>query len=266
MCLIEPCVFLLVARVLSSNLTFGMKSIHSLAQFLSGPLTLSRDYSRAFSDQSESERYFSEQDTPEISPSRHRFPVELLINYLHTNKDEQFNLQQFDSLTDAVLSKSHDAELLKCVRIHNWNGNRFAISDQWPFDVEQMLKDLSNLYLKQSSSKTSVSFHNLFHISNSAGLEQLLSFCPNIVLEHLKKVETLESAAKATRIEFQGSCMLVDISGFTKFSSQMCARGVAGLDDLRKVTDDFLGFYVHTIYEFGGDGKCHHFQTHFISL
>jgi hypothetical protein len=48
--------------------------------------------------------------------------------------------------------------------------------------------------------------------------------------------------------------MLADISGFTKFSSSMCRKGVRGLDDLREVTNGFLGYFVKIVYEHKGDG------------
>ena len=55
--------------------------------------------------------------------------------------------------------------------------------------------------------------------------------------------------------------MIADISGFTKFSSEMCARGAVGLDSLYNVTNDFMGQFVDIVYEFDGDGEgCHHFE------
>jgi hypothetical protein len=49
--------------------------------------------------------------------------------------------------------------------------------------------------------------------------------------------------------------MLADISGFSKFSGEMCLKGVSGLDELREATNGFLGHIVKIVYEFHGDGK-----------
>lgn len=49
--------------------------------------------------------------------------------------------------------------------------------------------------------------------------------------------------------------MLVDISGFSKFSAAMCSNGVSGLDDLREVTNGFLGHFVKIVYQYDGDGE-----------
>jgi hypothetical protein len=52
-----------------------------------------------------------------------------------------------------------------------------------------------------------------------------------------------------------GCCLLVDISGFTNLSSTLCEDGVQGLDKLRSITDNSLGKFVESIYEYGGDGN-----------
>jgi hypothetical protein len=54
---------------------------------------------------------------------------------------------------------------------------------------------------------------------------------------------------------FTGACMLVDISGFSKFSASMCSNGITGLDELRKATSGLLGQFVKEVYEHEGDGK-----------
>ncbi len=61
--------------------------------------------------------------------------------------------------------------------------------------------------------------------------------------------------SKVNSFSFNGACMLVDISGFSKFSAAMCSNGVSGLDDLREVTNGFLGHFVKIVYQYDGDGK-----------
>ena len=45
------------------------------------------------------------------------------------------------------------------------------------------------------------------------------------------------------------------LSGFSKFSSAMCAKGASGLDDLHSATNEFLGHFVDVVYEYRGDGE-----------
>jgi hypothetical protein len=59
--------------------------------------------------------------------------------------------------------------------------------------------------------------------------------------------------------------MLADISGFTKFSGEMCSKGAGGLDDLREATNGFLGHCVKLVYEYKGDGMVPHI-VYFIIL
>lgn len=47
--------------------------------------------------------------------------------------------------------------------------------------------------------------------------------------------------------------LLVDISGFTRLSGSYCSRGKAGIDDLQKATNGYMGQLVKVIYKHGGD-------------
>ena len=94
----------------------------------------------------------------------------------------------------------------------------------------------------------------------------MFSFCPDTLLHILKnRSDALPLSASSigegssTSYSFHGACMLADISGFTKFSSLMCRKGVRGLDNLRDVTNGFLGYFVRIVYEHRGDGKSPYF-------
>lgn len=54
-------------------------------------------------------------------------------------------------------------------------------------------------------------------------------------------------------LQFQGACLLADISGFTKLSAKFCEKGLGGLDDLHDAANVFLGKYVQIVYAYGGD-------------
>lgn len=75
------------------------------------------------------------------------------------------------------------------------------------------------------------------------------SYCPDILLDTFKRLSS------PTATQFYGACLLIDISGFTNLSNMFCERGSAGLDELHMATNDFLGYFADSIYQFGGDGK-----------
>ena len=94
---------------------------------------------------------------------------------------------------------------------------------------------------------------------------QTESFCPNILIDHFISKGAEKRGVNALEVSsstFHAACMLVDISGFSKFSSSMCSKGVTGLDDLHKVTNDFLGHFVDVVYQYHGDGKLHSNTLH----
>ena len=79
------------------------------------------------------------------------------------------------------------------------------------------------------------------------------SYLPNILLNSLLK----DSKSKTTSgsLNFEGACMLADISGFTKLSGACCEEGTSGLDRLHDACSGYLGKFVQTVYTYQGDGK-----------
>ena len=81
----------------------------------------------------------------------------------------------------------------------------------------------------------------------------LLSFTPDALLSHLNETERSDKSDSWFRY---GACMLVDISGFTQLSGQLCETGGEyGLDELRQITSGYLSQLLCVVYANGGDGK-----------
>jgi class 3 adenylate cyclase len=113
-------------------------------------------------------------------------------------------------------------------------------------DVNGLLQAFSNIYIAMQNKHT-VSHDAHIKIKNI----QALTFCPNVLFANFPH----EFKPEPCSISFQSAVLLADISGFSKFAGEMCLQGARGLDVLHKVTSDFLGHFVHTVYDFDGDGK-----------
>jgi len=80
------------------------------------------------------------------------------------------------------------------------------------------------------------------------------SFVPEMLVNFMNKnlhkgKEGLEPAS----FFINGVCLLVDISGFTKLSGDFCNQGKAGIDELQRATNGYMGMLVEIIYTFGGE-------------
>lgn len=185
------------------------------------------------------------------------FPIEKLIDYLTNEKAIILTDHKvFDNLTFQVLLETNDQELLRIVQDHGWNGSKFIFTDDNPFDIDAMIQELSNLYLKQKNSYFSLRIRDLFFSDDSIGLEQIVSFCPKILYTHFHRLGIAEETVITSQsFSFIGACMIADISGFSRFSGEMCSKGINGLDSLKEITNGFLGHFVETVHEYNGDGK-----------
>lgn len=192
------------------------------------------------------------------SPSHeHALDVEKLINYLTIFNVEKSDIKDLETLVSEVMTSTRDTELSKVIRAFGWSGTKFNATKQISFDARDLLQSLSNLYLRQKniSKFRSTSFFDSCSMGNSTGWEHLLSFCPDMLVNELWKSRNINNPSGVRCLTFMGACMLVDISGFSKFSGAMCSQGVNGLDELRKATNGFLGHFVETVYAYKGDGK-----------
>jgi hypothetical protein len=147
------------------------------------------------------------------------------------------------------------------------------------FDPEHFLQALTNFYLTQKARREAeveveggTGDSGIY--ATGSDYKKITSFVPNILLNHIRtvcggdfdgeddKVREEEggdtaplSPLRVSSTSFQGAAMLVDISGFSTFAGKMCSKGVKGLNDLHGATNGFLGYFVDTVAEYGGDGK-----------
>ena len=184
--------------------------------------------------------------------------IQQLIGHLSAHKDscgsQCSHHKEFNELTSRVTSSSSNhvnPELHRIFKSHGWTGARYRYHGDWPTVANLMLQDLSNYYLRQSHPIDDLSLSSSMRASN-----QLNSFIPDCLLTYLKNHSSLNTTEDGIQsFTFTGACMLPDISGFSKFSGEMCSKGVSGLDELRESINGFLGHIVETVYEYDGDGK-----------
>jgi hypothetical protein len=148
-------------------------------------------------------------------------------------------------------------EIQQIFKAHGWTGSHFRNSEDNPMEVDSLLQNLSNFYLKQRLQRDSSHTSKLLcGTDDGEGIDPILSFCPDLLLACLKKYGMPKANSQDVITHtFMGACMLADISGFSMFSGSMCSKGASGLDDLRNATSVFLGYLVETVYEFQGDGR-----------
>lgn len=202
----------------------------------------------------------------EVSQSASIKSLQDLLTFLSEHGKDILNNQQllseFETVTATTLLEHEDPELLKILRDCGWTGYRFLESNERPLDVDYCKQALSNYYLKASStgrklvSQTSFTRSASAHGSDSKNTnmaEHILPLCPDMLIQALELNKFV--LTDPCCIYFWGACVLADMSGFSKFSGEMCSKGIEGLDELRATTSGFLGDLVNTIYKYGGDGK-----------
>jgi hypothetical protein len=197
--------------------------------------------------------------------------------------DSQF-LQEFEKLIAEQLARCpDDIDLLTVLKDNGWSCARFVSKAGGDFDPNRLSLALKNLYLRTNLQEQVKIKPNTARTTSSHGvvsqtLAALLhaytsgssanggkfgrtearltcSFLPDILLSHIcRQVDDGEELGVGS-IAITGACMLVDISGFSKFSGELCSKGLTGLDDLHKATNGFLGRFVDAVYQYKGDGK-----------
>ncbi len=131
----------------------------------------------------------------------------------------------------------------------------FSLENGWmrqSIDLEHLFQSFANWYLFIKSNVGVTA--DLVNATNMLSL----TFCPNILFLHFPHTFNCQPCSQS----FQSAVLLADISGFSKFAGEMCLRGAKGLDVLHKVTSDFLGHFVKTVYEYDGDGEDAHNLLH----
>ena len=186
--------------------------------------------------------------------------IDYLTEHLTVLGDRDERLNKFETQVADVLNKCSEPDLHRIFKEQGWTGSHFQLSIEPPFiDAQSCLNALSNYYLKINSQPALVDL-TAADTLESHQLDQILPFCPDVVVTYLKRQPITSSSSGPRRLTFKGACMLADISGFSKFSGAMCSKGVSGLDDLREATNGFLGYFVKQVYEYEGDGECSNYS------
>ena len=123
--------------------------------------------------------------------------------------------------------------------------------DQYYYPLPTLLE--SHIFLKNSASNETSYYDSSLSIQESSiDQYQLASaFCPDILF----KCFPTEFINESCSYSVEGAVMIVDISGFSGYASELGSLGSEGLDKLQTITNDFLGQFVQCIYRYGGDGK-----------
>lgn len=79
------------------------------------------------------------------------------------------------------------------------------------------------------------------------------SFCPLYLYHYLTDLKGNTPISSMTKSLF-GTVLVIDLSGFTKLSAELCDQGAAGLDELRQLINLYIGNFVDIITASGGDG------------
>lgn len=135
---------------------------------------------------------------------------------------------------------SSDTRLKEVLRNFGWTEQGFPNG----LDIEGLCVAVRRSQISTSFLRASI-LHNTDNTS---------CFVPEILMSHLTDLlDNQEFGIRPFSRFIFGACLLVDISGFTKLSSQFCARGADGIDDLQKQINGYLGELAAIIYAFGGD-------------
>ena len=186
----------------------------------------------------------SEHHSPTVCTRLIRF----LNSISHNDRSSHFELSKFVSDLLSSTSGREYCGVSSVLKDHGWSGESFPDS----LDKSALLHALIN-HENQSSSSARSDVESI----DITKLSRILSFLPEVLVNHIKKeiIRDNTSMKKNNVLKFHGACMLVDVSGFSKFSAWMCSNGSNGLDDLRHATNGFLGYYVEHVYEYEGDGE-----------
>ena len=148
-----------------------------------------------------------------------------------------------NSIMHRIVEKNIEPELQRLIYEHS-----YSLEGGWNqenVDIDQLMNSLATLYMTEKTKDNNI----------DSGLKvkniQSLSFCPNTLFGNFPA----EFTSKPCSTSFNAAVLLADISGFSKFAGQACLRGPKGLDMLHRVTSEFLGLFVKTVYDFEGDGK-----------
>ena len=173
-----------------------------------------------------------------------KFLSDNLFLMLQHGPSQDIVRKKFENIIIEATTISVDLELNNVLRNDGWNGRTFLSSTATPFDPNSLFLSLLNLHLrsmnignvrKKSSFDTrttrrasitsnSRKSHDSYDACNEEPFveqnisekdfyfEQVKSFCPSILLTHLRARPPGEMLSVSSS-SFQGACLLADISG-----------------------------------------------------
>jgi hypothetical protein len=182
--------------------------------------------------------------------------VNALITYLNDNQttfSDASSTKRFEKLTrDSILryNVTTQCRIYVILKNNGWDGNKYSYN---PDFMVPMVLFTSLLTLLRSMYKKYNEEVSKYNMSNKGNLVK--SFCPTVLLENLVDLSNDGDPISCGKLEFEGVCMLADISGFTKLAAKYSSEGPTGLDKLHDTTTFFLGQFVEQVYSYEGDGK-----------
>ena len=186
--------------------------------------------------------------------------LDSMISFL-SNAPDNFNsseilLNEFEKITGKALGEIKDPSLLIILKSFGWTGTRYSRAQTGNLDKKQMLQALSNFYLRLQAENYVEKGEETME-KRKEDFEYMKGFSPHLLINLLNKhpESILYCDENVPYVDFMGACVLIDISGFSKFSAAMCSQGANGLDELRNATNGLLGHFVASVNEHGGDGK-----------
>ena len=158
-------------------------------------------------------------------------------------KKDAVMMKEFETLVHDELKKLQGMTVLHTImKDHGWTGRHFNFSRENKLEEAKLLQILGTLMMTRSEQTE-------FADDNSI----IKSFIPDTIIQLLAASKRSGEGQSAVRRSFYGSCMLVDISGFTKLSAALCTQGSSGLDKLHSAISGYLGKCVEIVYQYGGD-------------
>jgi len=160
-------------------------------------------------------------------------------------------IDQFELLTRKCW-ETYSFNFEKILTAHGWTQTFGWTPSLALVDFDDLLRSIGNFYLinvanKNAAAATQNSGKVLYDEISA------LAFCPDVLLNHL----TMSFKVELSTTKLSGAILMVDISGFSTLSSELCSQGAIGLDSLYNMTNKFLGNFVDIVYDNSGDGKYH---------
>lgn len=187
--------------------------------------------------------------------------LDIIYNHISTNiallaQNDQDAWKDFNSLTRALYNRdtNDDKPLFALLTKYGFKPDSgwAPVANEASVNLDALSEALGGMYLAEKSKYQDADALAHINVKNF----QSLSFLPNVIFSNFGTVFD----SKPHSVSFESAVLLADISGFSKFAGTLCSLGKKGLDDLHKVTSEFLGLFVRTVYEHGGDGKNFAFQ------